>query len=65
MAIGSVGRDACKNLFMTKTGSQQSKHMQGKWLSLDVSGGVLVLQGVLGLQGVVGNQGDVQCVVCL
>ena len=66
MAIGSEGRNACKNIFMNKKGRSHSTHLQGKWLALDVPGGVGLQSGVLGLQVSVGVHGVVvlQGVVC-
>ena len=68
MAIGSEGRNACKNIFMNKNGRSpvNSTHLQGKWQALDVPGGVGLQSGVIGLHVSVGVHGVIvlQGVVC-
>ena len=61
MAIGSEGRNACKNIIMNKNGRSpvNSTHLQGKWLALDVPGGVGRQSGVLALQVGIGVHGVV------
>ena len=61
MAIGSEGRNSFKDIFMNKKGRSpvNSTHLQGKWLALDVPGGVGLQSGVIGVHGVIVLQGVV------
>ena len=61
MAIGSEGRNSFKDIFMNKKGRSpvNSTHLQGKWLALDVPGGVGLQYGVLALQVGIGVHGVV------
>ena len=61
MAIGSEGRNSFKDIFMNKKGRSpvNSTHLQGKWLALDVPGGVGLQSGVLALQVGIGVHGVV------